>query len=273
MIKEEFWNTKLDSLLRPKFYLYEIPKFQCPHCSLGLLITDSNKFISESTEESLKCFNIIGEIEVWRKHFTTITRCNNPDCREITTISGLSNVVQTGWEEEEYDYELKQTFPHTPTYGDAYDIKYVNPCIRLIHIPQDIDSNIERTLNKSFSLFWNDEDACANKIRITIEQLLNFHNVPTTTINKEKVVHLTLHERIKIFSKNNSKLQNLLLAVKWVGNEGSHFDQLSLERQDLVNAYKIIDLIFRDFFDTTRTEIHQLAQAINMNRGSKVKKK
>ena len=249
MIKEEFWNTKAKIFEIPKYDLFELPKFKCPKCDEGLLIFDTQKMISEEMEQSKKTFEATQEIEYCEGFFSAFGKCYNPDCKEIVIISGVTKVKLYEWDEE--------TGSSFPVYKSIYEIQYINPPIRLIDLPIDINNNIKDTLNKSFSLFWIDENACANKIRVVIEQLLDYLKVPKAR---------TLHRRLEKL-EDNPNLFKLLSAVKLIGNEGSH-SPINLERKDLIDAYSIIELSLKDLFDKTREEINQIAIIINQKYGN-----
>lgn len=269
MVKEEIWNTKVNKLEKPKFYLFEIPKFRCPNCNEGFLGIEKDKIIFETTEKSKKAYDITGESEFYNGQFAAIVRCNNPDCKEITTISGLTELKQDGWDDGIDPDTFEELYSPTPTYKDVYEIQYISPPIKLIDLPERIDDGIKETLNKSFSLFWIDENSCANKIRIALEQLLDTQGIVRSIINeKGKTIDLTLHRRIEKFEYNKPDLGKLLLAVKWIGNAGSHY-QIDLERKDLMDAYKIIELCLKELFDNTTEEVYELAKIINDNKGVK----
>ena len=61
MINEEFWNKELN--------LFEIPKFQCPNCQKGLLLTDKETIIEKTTKKSKDYFDEVGEPECIEGHF------------------------------------------------------------------------------------------------------------------------------------------------------------------------------------------------------------
>lgn len=262
MINEEFWNRELR--------LFEVPRFQCPICQKGLLITEKESFI----EESQKYYDSLGEPECYTGQFVAISRCNNPDCREITTIVGETAIIQSDWEDRiEFDAsELDDLdLPHS-TYKTIYYVKYTNPPIRLIRFPKGTPKELVKIIDESFQLFWVDEASCGNKIRSAIEKLLDLQKINKTRINKNKKREsLPLHQRIVQFKSKEPEIANYLLALKWIGNQGSHANT-DLSKDELVDAYKILEVSLIDLFDKTRLEVNQLAYKINRNKKHKTKR-
>lgn len=257
MIDEKFWNCELKQ--------FEIPKFQCPVCQKGLLISEKNKVLEETTKESERYYEEIREEECCEEHFTAIVRCNNPDCLEITTIVGQTKTVQEGSDYDPYHHEW------IPTYKRIYIVNYTNPAIQLIRYPANTPKEIIELIDESFKLFWVDEASCSNKIRSAIEKLLDLQKVNKTTISKRgKRESLNLHNRIEKFKKKEPKVAEYLLALKWVGNQGSH-NGFKLGRKELAEAYRILELGLNDLYDKARIEVDKLAKKINKEKKLKVK--
>ncbi|MEM6299596.1 MAG: hypothetical protein AAF740_12985, partial [Bacteroidota bacterium] len=56
--------------------------------------------------------------------------------------------------------------------------KYFDPPMKIIDVPENCDEGVEKELESSFKLFFNDLDACANKIRRTLEVLMDSLSAP-----------------------------------------------------------------------------------------------
>lgn len=84
-------------------------------------------------------------------------------------------------------------------------------------------------------------NAAANKIRIAIEYLLS--NIHATEGKK-------LHSRIEAAYKDkkiSTNLRDLLLAIKWLGNDGSHAN-ITLSTDDILFAYSMIEKAFEEIY-------------------------
>ena len=251
---------------------FEIPKFQCPVCQNGLLISNKEKLVEETTKKSEHCYDAIGEPECYEGYFTAISRCNNPDCQEITTIVGETKTVEDGWNDgrdpDTYEYIDE---PH-PIYKTVYLVNYTNPAIRLIKFPKNTPTEIVDIVDESFKLFWVDEDSCGNKIRSGIEKLLDLQKVNKTTVNiHRKRQSLYLHQRIEKFKSKEPEIAKYLLALKWIGNQGSHNGAYKLSRKELIDAYRILEVSLTDLYDKTRIDVNRLITKINRKKKHKVK--
>ena len=88
-------------------------------------------------------------------------------------------------------------------------------------------------------------------------------------MNKGKRTSLTLHKRIEMLPTKYSHIKDLLFAIKWLGNAGSH-DTLSTK--DVMDSYKLTERVLEELFDNRAAEVVKLAKAINKKKGP-VKKK
>ena len=130
-----------------------------------------------------------------------------------------------------------------------------------------------KIIDESFQLFWVDEASCGNKIRSSIEKLLDLQKI-TKTIknNRGKRQMLNLHERILKFKTKEPDIANYLLALKWIGNQGSHINTV-LTKIELVDAYKILEVSLVDLYDKTRLEVNRLTRKINKDKKHNIKRK
>jgi len=164
MIKEEFWNRDL--------IFFEIPKFQCPICHKGLLITDKENLKRETTKESERYYDVVGEPECYKGQFVSISRCNNPDCQEIITIAGETEVIEHGWDDGRDPDTFEELFPPHPKYKTVYRVKYTNPSISLIKFPNDTPKELVEIIEASFQLFGLTEHLAAIKLEVELKSFL-----------------------------------------------------------------------------------------------------
>jgi hypothetical protein len=158
----------------------------------------------------------------------------------------------SGWDGNEHifgidhDYYVSCIFPPPP----------------IIQIPEATPQKVRDELKISFQLFWLDVDACANKVRTGLESLLDHQRIRKTTIGKNgKRVSLNLHKRVELFQKKNSGLGNLMMAVKWLGNAGSHSSKIN--REDLLDGYEMMDYVLSEIYINRTGKITKIAQQIN----------
>ena len=98
---------------------------------------------------------------------------------------------------------------------------------------------------------------------------MNYLKVPKTTINnKKKRVKINLHNRIDKLAKQHSELKELLLAIKWIGNEGSHPEK-SLTKNNVIDLYEILEHVLSELFENKSKSILAKAKKINKAKGIK----
>lgn len=172
--------------------------------------------------------------------FTAFLKCS---CGELFAISGVGEVE----EELKEDY---LTGNLDERYIEFFEIKSIYPTISFFKIDENCPGEIKKSIVESFGLFWADTSSSGNKIRKTIELIMDKFGIVSIKKNKkEKDYYLSLDERIKEFGKINDKnkeISNLLLGLKWLGNAGSHKENLS--KEDILDAYSVLSHTIDDLF-------------------------
>jgi len=74
-----------------------------------------------------------------------------------------------------------------------------------------------------------------------------------------------LHARIEMFRPTASHLGDKILAVKWLGNSGSHLT--GLKREDVIKAYEMYSYVLEELFDKRTETLTKMAKRINRKRG------
>jgi hypothetical protein len=131
-------------------------------------------------------------------------------------------------------------------------------------VPKVISIPLERELDYAFGHFWNDFAGCSNAIRRAIEVLLDDLKVPERP---------NLHQRIELFQKENANIGDKLMAIKWIGNSGSHKDKPT--REDLLDGFDILDYCLEKLYkrDEREERINSIAENINQNKNLRSKNK
>lgn len=245
-------------LWRKKFNAKNFPAWICPNCFKGLLRPDKNKFIYEETFESKKNQNH----QAWEPDWTDlkcsgILKCSNPDCRELVTIVG------TGSFEEFLGYDLNGNTLHD--FIEKFTPIFFYPPLFPFQLPEKCPKEIKAILIDSFKLFLFDHDSAGNKIRITVESLLTEQRIPKSKINNKKRVMRSLHNRIELYKKKNPEISEMLMAIKWLGNIGSH-EGKKLNLKKILDAYEIIEHILEKLYSKKEQRVTQLVRKINKNK-------
>jgi len=253
-------QTRMIAEIIKKEKFENIPKFNCPRCKIGFFIPLSNEI--KEVEDGISKEANASDTQYYSGKFILTMNCGNPDCEETATIIGKTDLEYKGLYDGGFD-EFGQEIPPHEMYSTNYKIQLINPPINLIEIPINVSEKLRKTLKESFEIFWLDKKSCGNKIRNSIEILLDDLSVKRTVINKKrKRQKLRLHQRIEIYGRENSSLAQKLLAIKWIGNDSSH-SRTAISDENIINAYKILEFGLEKIFNNTEKEINKLTNKIN----------
>lgn len=242
------------------FYENHVPVWPCPSCDEGKLKLDPSKLIHQYDAASNLDFN-----EVWfdydmaRGVFTAHFNCNI--CEESVVSSGYFQLI----EEFEHDdcgqptnslgtimkFEPKLFLPPLPIFSMKFNSG----------IPQEITDS----MNKSFELFWCDLGSCINKIRTTIELILNNLNIKEKSPNGKDI---SLHNRIELIDPCFDDVKKILLAIKWIGNAGSH-ELNGVSREDVLLGFEFINFCINILYPVENNASVLLGQANAINSNKK----
>jgi hypothetical protein len=221
----------------------------CPTCQSGVLLPpkDDSGLIKSETEES-KFRNSHGY------YYTDYVFSLHLVCSECN-----ETVVVTGNRSEE-------NYPSDEEIGlqNYVSPKSFFPAPKIISIPKSCPKSVSNILNQSFGLYWNDISSCANKIRIAIEVLMDEMNVVKKYQTKNGLRDLTLHKRIEIYEKTNPEVSSFLLAIKWIGNAGSHFSDV--KNDDVLDAYELLEFSLDQLFTDKKDNLIKMRDEINQTK-------
>lgn len=257
-LDKEYWKTLT-------FTPHQFPEINCPVCKKGHLIFGKEKFNSDETKDSLFDRNNEEWEPYWIRYvFTAIFYCSNIKCGEKITCLGKGRVEESMIFNKSLDYWEE-------TYTEVYTPLFFFPSLTIIPISKDYPIELTDQLISSFSHFFSDLTSCANKIRGCIEVLMDKLNVNKTEIRSGKRKKRSLHDRILAYKVQNSTVADHLLAIKWIGNFGSHVDDVT--KDDILDAYQLLDYSLSIIFDNETKEIVKLTKHINKRKAPRSKTK
>lgn len=233
-----------------------VPNWHCSACAGGYLKHKPGSLHFLETSESRKAHHHEAWDQDWIEYrFSALLVCNNEHCQGPVAVAGCGRV------------EMVQTSHN----GDVQCMEFfypqhMSPSPPIIAVSMEYPEPIVYELQKAFIASWGDFPLAGNQIRSAVERLLDFLKEPETKLSKPgKREPLTLHTRIASLATRDKELSESLLAVKWLGNVGSHSDELS--REDIFDAFDILDLILSDLFVSHRARVKKLVSSINENKG------
>ncbi len=199
--------------------------------------------------------------EEWFDHrhveyrFTALLKCDNIACGEVVPIAGLGEV-------EEIPDERMEHFE----YADQFFPTYFHPSPILISIPTTCPAPVREQLHASFSASWTDANSAANRIRVAVESLLDALRIPRTRKGKNgRRQRYSLHERIESLPPHRAEIKDLLLAIKWLGNHGTH--ETTLTQESVYDALDIFEVVLTNLYSEHPRRIQQLVKSVNKRRG------
>ena len=249
-----------DSLLVESFKLEKIPSWICPHCDMGRLIL-IGKFTTIETEESKETQKDDWSDPSYKvQQYYGVFECSS--CKNKVVNAGYI-VVEDFYDEQ--DGMIYQGWK------EIYYPKYFYPSLNLIAIKK-LPKKIQNALLNSCNLFWFDRSATANAIRTLVEDILTEEGIKRFEINKKRKRRLlTLHQRLELFNKIKAKESHLLMAVKWIGNYGSHTDKL--KHDDLCKAFKLVNNILEKLYSNEDVHLKKIATKYIKSKGPTKKRR
>jgi Domain of unknown function (DUF4145) len=104
--------------------------------------------------------------------------------------------------------------------------------------------------------------AVMDRVRIALERLMDHMGVRTRRKdNYGKYADLSLHRRIDLFQAGEPVIGAQVMALKWLGNTGSHQGQV--DRNDLLDAFEILEHVLGELIERRTAKVAQLARELN----------
>jgi hypothetical protein len=136
----------------------------------------------------------------------------------------------------------------------------------IMKVPEKCPDDVKQELQASFELFWGHPGACAGRLRVALECLLNHLGVAKKKKSANgKFTELTLHARIDAFAKREPVLGAHLMALKWLGNSGSH--EGDIPRKDVLDAFDILEHSLGELIEQRSARIAALAKSLSKKHG------
>ena len=244
------------AIFKNAFQSKNIPDWNCPTCHRGTLKSEKNniKLFEGASSLSIRSHDN-WEPEWLHGVFLGLLKCSNTSCGETVIFSGNYN------SEENYEFDY---------FSDRYDMvlnNYLtpinfNPPIHFFEINKDVPIHIRQEIISCFNLYWSDISSSANKVRVVVELIMDDMKVAKTYVHSGKRKGYSLHRRIELFKKVNHEQAELLMAIKWIGNSGSHTSS-ELTKDDILDSFEILEHVTTKLYETESKRINQLTKKIN----------
>jgi len=232
------------------------PSIPCPRCASG-----NAKLDPESLEVVEPAYSKKGRSDQnWEpdwdtERFSLNLTCDNASCGEIMVVSGDTSLSEVYDEEDEGWVYIAHLRPRA-----------MYPAPLLISVPKQAPSAVRENVCLASSLYWVDTSAAANRLRASVEYLLDFLEVPRESTKNGKTRRLDLNGRIEIYEQQNSEHAPSLTALRMIGNLGSHGE--SVQREALLDAFEIYEYTLEELCGQRKSRIEELRQKLISTKGN-----
>ena len=238
-------------------------KWPCPNCTSKALRLSKNKSINEETLESQEAHDHPDwGPEFIQEKFAGYLKCFA--CNDVIMFTGNSHL------EAEMEFEPGDDRPQE-IWKRWYNPTFFEPPLHFFVLKDIYPESVRTEILSSFKLFWCDLSSSANKIRVALEILMNEQGIKKTYLTRSrKRKNFNLHQRIEEFETKNKEVAEFLLAIKWVGNTGSHLGNLSHE--DILEAYQLLEHSLLLLYDDKEVKLKKITKEINSRKGVRKRK-
>jgi Domain of unknown function (DUF4145) len=245
------------------------PFIPCPVCRRGSVHpAKTDSIVYQESQESLSHHEHPDWEPYWiNGHFSGVLTCERSACREFVHVVGEFKLVDRPHDPFE---------PYGPDQWNANDfersmkIKYFEPHLLLIDPDGKSPDQVCKLVNSASIALWSDPSSAANRVRSAVEELLTRQHVRKTFKDKGgRTRRYTAHQRIQLLKdKGQLKYQStadFLMAVKWIGNDGSHGDELSVS--DVLDGVELMNEALDLLYETRTLDLQRKAALINKAKG------
>ncbi|MEP4091773.1 DUF4145 domain-containing protein [Reichenbachiella sp.] len=216
-------------------------------------------YVSNKSRSAWRCSNCGMPLQLEKeikksKRFTGsgILSCSNENCSTVYHFVGIQIPFANGYEVSSTYYKIDEY----RLYPTQFQLE-----LHLFKLSEALSNPIKEKLILSFNHFWYDLDACANKIRQALELILEEMGASGNTLG---------HKIESVESKIGSELCAKIMALKWIGNEGSHSEKPFTKEQILTTIELLVDVLNQLYPDETETmRKREIVKSVNDNKGIK----
>jgi hypothetical protein len=218
------------------------PVLECPTCLAGTLSAEKDAIRPEVNRATSWCAEW-GQPEDIKGIFFGHLTCNNGSCGAQVAVAGDYVVEREEWPKEGW--------------ANWYRLRTIYPAVRVVEVAETVPDSVRETLARAAAIVWLDPSAGVSLLRAGIERLMDEQGIAATDSSGR---FRTLHARLEEFDKTDHSVGELLLAAKWVGNEGTH--PAGLDAQGFLDVAEIVELALALLYQKDTTALRQRAQRI-----------
>lgn len=233
-------DVQLAALTKPIEEGDDWPRPRCPKCASGH-IRFGRPAEDEDHASATSKDHVAWEPEWIHGTFSIRGECENPSCRLAAHGSGDFWVSYATRRYDSYWDEAQET------YAKFYRLAHIHPAPQLMAMPEGTPALLQEGIRRASRVFLADPPFAATALRSVVEALLTDQGVPALTPNGK---FLSADKRIREWEAagpNREATARLLLAVKWIGNEGTH-EVGNLSAEDVLEGASFLDEAFHRLY-------------------------
>lgn len=217
------------------------PRPHCPTCRKGYVSWDKPTTNDNSVSRKNRSH------EAWEPEWMSGTmhatgHCENGACEEIITAVGTFRVDLARDRPFDGPYEEYRG----PEYSEFFKFQYFNPPLVLLTLSESVPQNVRAAIDRAAAIIFVDPSLAATALRGSVERFLTGEGIP---VQNTKGFHTSLDKRIQAWDEAtmNRQVADLLRAVKWIGNDGTHEGE-PLTVEDVLHGLEFIELAFHELY-------------------------
>lgn len=238
----------------------ELPAWRCSECDGGTLALARDTMRRHEEPWSREAHSHEAWEPDWiREAFSAVLDCQA--CDHSTVVAGIATVTEH-WTHD------------GPEHGQDYTPQTFTRPPAIFPLSANLPSPVRNQLVRAFAHFWNDPDACGSAIRRCVEAMLEEAKVKKWQNANGKRKGIPLHNRIEHHTKGKlAQVKDRLIAIKWVGNDTTHFSPQAKTRPELLDAFELLQSVLHTVYDDRSAELDKLAAKITKRKGKSPKVK
>jgi hypothetical protein len=238
----------------------EIPSWSCPCCNKSFLKLVPDGIKVYETADSKENHKESGWHFIQTEEtFIGLLQCHNSKCNQIYTMVG-----EVRMEIDEEADEINKTTEHN-IYREYSPIN-INPPLNIFDIPFETPYEVKNEIITAFKLFWIDKPSCGNQIRKVIEAIMDDKRIRKYSPTDKKNI-LSLHQRIQFFKEKKNDIVDNLLAIKWIGNSGSHLG--NLETEEILDVFELLENAINQLYNSDKDRLQNIQKQILKKHGKR----
>ncbi|WP_440710676.1 DUF4145 domain-containing protein [Herbiconiux sp. YIM B11900] len=234
------------------------PRPRCPNCATGH-VRFGRPAEYESYASASSHSHSAFEPEWINGTFTIRGECENPDCKQSVHGTGdyfVGTSIESG-SDEPWDKGPEQ-------FSSFYRLSHLHPPMHLMPVPRSAPDQLREGVLRASRVVFADAGLAATALRSVVERFLTAQGVASITHSGK---FRNAHQRIAEWRDADVMREHtadLLFAVKWLGNAGTH-EISDLTTLELIDGAKLLDEAFHRVY--TGPDIDAQAQTINTAEG------